>query len=208
MGSKNYSNNVFINCPFDEDYAHLREAIIFVIFDCGFIPRCALEEDNSGNVRFDKIQKLISESKYGIHDISRTELDNSTNLPRFNMPLELGVFIGAKRYGSNQQKVKNCLILDKDRYRYQTFISDIAGHDIRAHSNDQSEIITHIRNWLNSSSNRKTIPGGSEILRRYNMFKKDLPKLCEEVKITVDELTYNDYTNFISIWLKENNSSL
>lgn len=204
----NYTDNVFINCPFDDNYVHLREAMIFVIFDCGFIPRCALEEDNSGDVRFDKIQKMISESKYGIHDISRTDLNNSTKLPRFNMPLELGVFIGAKRYGSKQQKAKNCLILDKEQYRYQAFISDIAGHDIRAHLDDHKKIITHIRNWLNNSSRRTTIPGGSEILRRYNTFKRDLPMLCKEVKIEVNELTYNDYTNFISNWLKQNNSTV
>ena len=30
--------------------------MMFAIYDCGFVPRCALEEDNSGNVRFEKIQ--------------------------------------------------------------------------------------------------------------------------------------------------------
>jgi hypothetical protein len=45
-----------------------------------------------------KIEKLIEVSKYGIHDISRTEL-NAHNFPRFNMPFELGIFFGAKRHG-------------------------------------------------------------------------------------------------------------
>ena len=199
--------NVFINCPFDDEYLNLREAIIFVVFDCGFIPRCALEEDDSGNVRFEKIQKIISESKYGIHDISRTEVNKKTKLPRFNMPLELGVFIGAKKYGANRHKIKNYIILDKKQYRYQSFISDIAGHDIRSHANKQSEIIKHIRNWLNTASGRKTIPGGTEILKRYKQFRKDLPKMCIEAKIKLEELTYNDYTNFISHWLQENASN-
>ena len=38
-------------------------------------------------------------------------LDEETCLPRFNMPLELGVFLGAKRYEKNQKR-KSCL-LDK-----------------------------------------------------------------------------------------------
>jgi len=204
MASTGYATNVFINCPFDEAYLELRNALLFAVFDCGFIPRCALEEDNSGNVRFEKIQNIIAESKFAIHDISRTEIDEINQLPRFNMPLELGVFIGAKRFGDHHQKIKNCLILDREQYRYQAFISDISGHDIRAHNNDFKEAIKHVRNWLNTASGRKTIPGGSKILRRYRLFKDNLPAMCAEIPIDIDELTYNDYCNFISTWLKEN----
>ena len=202
--STSYTSNVFLNFPFDAQYLSIRNAIVFSIFDRGFVPRCALEIDNSGEVRFDRIQRLIDESKFGIHDISRTELDLSTKLPRFNMPLELGVFIGARRYGSSKHKHKNCLILDIEQYRYQAFISDIAGHDIRAHSNQTEQAINHVRNWLNSASGRKTIPGGSEIHRRFTMFESDLPVICKAIPIELDELTYNDYSNFVSGWLREN----
>jgi len=47
----------------------------------------------------DKLYGLIEACRYGIHDLSRTELDKSHQLPRFNMPLELGIFLGARRYG-------------------------------------------------------------------------------------------------------------
>jgi hypothetical protein len=199
-----YNNNVFLNCPFDDEFRPIRNALIFAVFDCGFIPRCALEIDDSGDVRFDKIQKLIAESKFGIHDISRTEKDENTKLPRFNMPLDLGIFIGAKRYGSSRQKQKNCLILDSEQYRYQAFISDIAGHDIRAHENDPDKAISHVRNWLNSASGRKTIPGGKQIQKRFEKFNSELPDMCAEIPIELDELTYNDYSNFVSEWLRIN----
>ena len=197
-----YAGNVFINCPFDKEYLILRNALLFAIFDCGFIPRCALEEDDSGNVRFNKIQKIIAECRFGVHDISRTELDDQTQTPRFNMPLELGVFLGAKHFGNKQQKGKVCLVLDRERYRYQAFISDIAGHDIRSHDNNPEKVITHIRNWLNTASGRKTIPGGRAIINRWRQFEADLPAVCEKSFIEVDELTYNDRTNFISEWLR------
>lgn len=203
MASKDYAANVFFNCPFDEKYIPLRNAMVFAIYDCGFIPRCSLEEDNGGNVRFEKIQSLIDRSKFGIHDISRTELDEGTNCPRFNMPLELGVFIGAKRFGSSHHKHKNILILDKEQYRYQGFISDIAGHDIRSHDNCSKKLITHVRNWLNDASGRRTIPGGKKIQSRYESFLTDLPEIVSEVGLEVDELTYNDYSNFVSEWLQE-----
>ena len=152
-----YTANVFVNCPFDNDYIELRNAMLFAIYDCGFIPRCALEEDNGGNVRFDKIYRLIKDSKFGIHDISRTELDVENDLPRFNMPLELGVFLGAKKFGNFSNKDKNCLIVDKELYRYQKYLSDIAGHDIRSHENRPDKLIKIIRDWLNMESGRKTI---------------------------------------------------
>lgn len=205
MALDSFTSNVFVNFPFDDDYLELRNALLFAIYDCGFVPRCALEEDNGGNVRFEKIQRLIKESKFGVHDISRTELDSTNNLPRFNMPLELGVFLGAKKYGDKRQKNKNCLILDIEDYRFQKYISDIAGHDIRGHKNDPKKVITIIRNWLGSASERKTIPGGTEIIKRYNKFRRTLPAMCATAHIEMHELTYNDYSNFISVWLQENN---
>lgn len=207
MPSTAYASNVFVNCPFDENYAPLLDAIVFTIYDCGFVPRCALEESNGADVRFDKIKNLIEDSKFGIHDISRTELDkidHCTELPRFNMPLELGVFIGAKRFGPKQQKSKNLLILDKEKYRYQIFISDIAGQDIRSHDNDVAKLITEVRNWLNTASGRKTIPGGRLIQGRYKSFQEDLPDLASALHLEPDEITYNDYSQLVSEWLQTN----
>ena len=90
------NRDVFVNCPFDTDYRPLFNAIVFTIIRSGFRARCALEADNAAENRFDKICKIISECRYGVHDISRTEVDGNPPLPRFNMPLELGLFLGAE----------------------------------------------------------------------------------------------------------------
>ena len=203
-----YTENVFINCPFDGAYLPIFHAIIFTVTDCGYSPRCSMEIEDSSEVRIDKIAKIISECKYGIHDISRTDSDKKTNLPRFNMPLELGIFIGAKRFGDDEQKKKICLILDKESYRYHRFISDIAGQDIQAHNNEESEAIRVVRNWLRSASGRITIPGGKEILRRYRLFKSALPDICEGLKLTIDEMIFNDYTAIVYEWLRGNRKFL
>jgi hypothetical protein len=121
-----YEDSVFVNCPFDDAYRSLFESIVFAVHDCGYIARSALEVDDASQVRIEKIAVIIGACRFGIHDISRTELDTATALPRFNMPLELGMFLGAKRYGRAEQKQKSCLILDVERHRYQKFISDIA----------------------------------------------------------------------------------
>ena len=201
MQLPHYNHNVFLNCPFDSDYKRLFNAMVFAVHDCGFIARCALEEEDASQVRIDKIYDIIADCRYGIHDISRTELDKNSELPRFNMPLELGVFLGAKKFGTDEQERKNCLILDKERYRYQQFISDIAGQDIQAHNNNPEEIVTVTRNWLRTASKRQTIPSGSIIWGRYQEFIRDLPQLVQECQLEVDELIFNDYTSVLAEWL-------
>src|SRR6266404_6794584 len=124
-----------------------------------------------------------SSRQYGIHDISRTEITSASGLPRFNMPLELGMFLAAKRFGVGRQRKKVCLILDSMPYRYQQFISDIAGQDIQVHNNSDKEAISVVRNWLRSASRSTVLPGGMEIYRRFQLFEQELPALCGELKL-------------------------
>src|ERR1700728_859684 len=130
-----YNKNVFLNCPFDKQYKPIFHAIVFAIFDCGYMPRCALEIQDSSEARLKRILKIIEECQFAIHDISCTTLDKKNKLPRFNMPFELGLFIGAKHFGNQQHQTKNCLILEKKPYDFQKFISDMASNDIKAHKN-------------------------------------------------------------------------
>ena len=204
MAVKEYASNVFINCPFDTEYKDIFLAIVFSVFDCNFRARCALEEEDGGEVRIEKISRIISQCRYGIHDISRTDLCEITNLPRFNMPLELGLFLGAKKYGKTEQRKKVCLIMDVEKYRYQKYISDIAGQDIRHHKNNPEECIKLVTDWLRNASKRTTIPGGKLVAERHLIFKNELPQLCDAAGIMAEELGFNDYATFVSAWIKRN----
>jgi hypothetical protein len=93
------------------------------------------------------------------------------------------------------------LILDRDNFRYQKFISDIAGQDIRAHNSTESKAISVTRDWLRNSGNAN-LPGGSEINRQYAGFKSKLPILCRRLRLNRTEMTFNDYTNIATEWLK------
>jgi hypothetical protein len=123
-----------------------------------------LEIYNSGQVRIEKIFKLIENCQFDIHDISRTELDVESKLPRFNMPLELGMFLGAQRFGAGRHKNKNCLILDREPYRYQQFLSDISGQDIAAHGGDATALIAKVRDWLNTVARARPLPADVQSL--------------------------------------------
>ena len=200
-----YERSVFVNCPFDEKYRHLFEAVVFAVHDCGYIARCSLEVDDASEVRIEKITKIISDCRFGLHDISRTETDSATGLPRFNMPFELGLFFGAKRFGRAEQKSKICLILDVEQYRYQKFLSDIAGQDIAAHDGDIGNAIRCVRDWLSDAMPKSIrIPGGKAMATRYGVFRDELPATCERIHLSIDELTFNDYLAQVEDWLKVN----
>jgi hypothetical protein len=197
--------HVFINCPFDRAYRPLLRALLFAVSDCGFRPRSALEVEDSGEVRVQKIVRIIGESPLGIHDISRVELDPFSNLPRFNMPLELGLFLGAKAYGNTDQHAKRALVLDSEPYRYQKYCSDIAGQDIRAHHNKPNVLIEIVRNWLSTTpvAQGTIIPSGSVIAKRYRTFRAALPAGCEKLRLNPRRLTYVDDVALVNSWLKE-----
>jgi hypothetical protein len=198
------TEQVFVNCPFDDGYKPIFDAIVFAITDLGFLARSAREEDDGGETRLAKIQRMIGECKYGVHDLSAVELDPRNNLPRFNMPLELGLFLGCKYYGDDAQHSKKCLILDTEQYRFQMFISDLAGIDIHAHGRSVENAIGELRSWLATESQRKSLPGGRDIFERYEIFLADFPRLCGAAKLRPAEVTFIELRQMIASWLKIN----
>jgi len=200
-----YSRNVFINCPFSPDYKPMFSAILFAVYACGFRPRCAREIADSGEIRLGKIEGIIRQSKFGVHDISYMHLDPATKLPRFNMPFELGLFLAAKSFGSTRDKAKVSLILDSGRYRYRDALSDVSGQDIASHNGDPATAIREVRDWLDSSrGGQVSLPGGSYIAEQHQTFSRELPSASRELKLDPAELTYADLCRAIESWRAEN----
>lgn len=193
----------FINCPFDAEYLPLFHAMIFTLIYCRFRPRCALELDNGADVRISKIKKIISECRFGVHDISRTELDATTKLPRFNMPLELGLFLGAQHYGGPGQDDKYCLILDRTPHRFQKFMSDIAGQDIRAHDDTTTGLIRQLRNWLKTCQSGTSMPGEIHIETHYNKFRRSFPAIADDMGLNHERIEFGDFVDIVRIWIEK-----
>jgi hypothetical protein len=193
--------DIFINCPFDYEYRPFFWAMVFVVIRSGFRARCALETDDSSENRFDKICRIIKECRFGIHDISRTELDRKSKLPRFNMPLELGMFIAAKRFGVRTQKAKRCIIFEKQKYEYHKYISDISGQDIHCHGGKMETLIEELATWLRNQARVSAVPGGKKIAREFRTFLRKIPRICAERGLQEKELTFDDYTNLVTEYL-------
>jgi hypothetical protein len=193
---------VFVNCAFDSTFKPMLDAIVFAVIRCGFEPRSALEADDASENRLAKIQRIVGECAYGIHDISRTEADGSPPLPRFNMPLELGLFLGAKRYGTAAQKRKAVLILDTEQYRYQRFMSDLAGQDIHAHGGDPLRAIAEVANWLRMQQPQQVSPGGRRIGEDYQAFRESLPNILVALDLHASDVSFSDFVAFVSRYLE------
>ncbi len=199
-----YDNSVFINCPFDESYRPLMRAVVFTVEYCGFAARSALEVEDSGETRAEKIIRLIQHSRFGIHDISRIEL-TAEGLPRFNMPYEFGIFTGFKFGGGIKQRKKATLVLDRERFRYQRFFSDIAGQDIRSHDNDPHTVIREVRGWLQAQAEKRNVYGADYIIAQFARFTELVPRLLAALRKSERDLeNYRDFHNLVTGWLADN----
>ena len=202
----NDNNHVFINCPFDKKYTELFLAIIFTVQDCGFVARCSLEKDNANEDRFAKIIRIINECDYGIHDISRIELDADNKMPRFNMPFELGLFFGAIKFGEKKNKLKNCLVLERNLHECKKYLSDLSGTDPKAHKDEPKSIIRHIRNWLYNESHNEDIPAYITIKKHYESFSKQFSVICDNSHMDCFEMPFFELIKNINQWLEDNNT--
>jgi hypothetical protein len=183
---------VFVNCPFDQDFLPLLHAILFAIHDCGFIARIAVEDTGSNETRIDKIARIIRESRLSVHDISRVELDAASDLPRFNMPFECGLAMGAIRYGGPLGR--DFLFMAAEPYQDKVTLSDLAGQDPKAHGNDPRSAIAAVRSFLSAKKLLGERTRGAEaIWTRYGSFTADLPRLAARLEITLDEMQSFDY---------------
>ena len=202
MAKATFADSVFINCPFDKQYWPLFEVILFTTLACGFWPRAAPEEVDSGDIRLSKIARIMGQSRYGIHDLSRTQLDKGSKLPRFNMPFELGIDWAFKHFGTPAQRKKKILILEERQHSVKICLSDCGGQDPIAHANSPDELLRAVRRFLIRGSGRKGIPGDLAIRTEYQKFTAMLPTLCKNAGLDPKHLDYVEYIGFARDWLK------
>ena len=120
------------------------------------------------------------------------------------MPLELGLFLAAKKFGGSNQGRKKCLIFDREPYRYQKYMSDISGQDIHAHAGKSAVLIAELAAWLRAETKDPKVPGGRAINNEFLRFEKELPLLLNAIKLAKAELTFLDYRKLAESWITGN----
>lgn len=139
------ARSVFINCPFDEEYAPLFDAVVCATVCCGFIPRSALESGTVSETRVARIVRALVGSKYSIHDLSRCTGEGSENTARFNMPLELGMAM-ARRF-LDPSSEHDWLVLVPEGHAYGQYVSDLSAYDPVAHDGSVPGVVASVMRW-------------------------------------------------------------
>lgn len=166
-----FERNIFVNCPFDKDYEPILQAILFCVLFLGFKPRIALESNDSSQNRLTKISRLIQESKYSIHDLSRSQATAVGQYYRLNMPFELGIDYGCKEYSKGPHNEKCLLVLEEVKFRYQAALSDLSGCDTEVHDGEFEKAIRVVRKWLVSEAAAERV-APAKILNGYSDFQE------------------------------------
>ena len=193
------NRNVFVNCPFDADYRPCFEALLFTIAASGYKARCALEDADGANIRFDKLRKLIRESRRTIHDLSRIELGTNA-LPRFNMPFELGLAIGAKYFGGPKLRRNSALMMVRKDYVLNAYLSDLGGNDPVAHNDSPNEVIRAVTRYLHATPQGTVLRGAQSTIARFDRFKETLPVMAAALDRAHSEVDpIKDYRVYVAL---------
>ncbi len=163
--------------------------MVFTIHECGFVARLAVEDTGGSEMRIDKITRIIRESCYSIHDISRVEGTGPSNLPRFNMPFEAGLAMGATRFEPANSHRRDFLLLDAVKHRDKMTLSDLAGQDAKSHENDPVKLVGAVRGFLAAKAKGTPMRGPTAISRRFGEFTAALPAICKSLDITPAEMS-------------------
>jgi hypothetical protein len=159
-------HSVFLNIPYDSKFEDLYLAYVVGLTQLGLKINLTLAAPNQG--RLDRIFRLIERSAVSIHDLSRIEL--SSGIPRFNMPLELGLALYHSRTTRGRHKV---FVFESKPWRMQRSTSDISGIDPQIHSKRPKGVMAGLRNIFYQADGT-TVP---EMLSSYRAVKRRMPEL-------------------------------
>jgi len=199
-----FEKNVFINCPFDNDFRQLLLGVVFTVLYLGYTPRLSLERANSAENRIDKISELIKESKFGIHDLSRLVSTDSGEVYRMNMPFELGIDYGCLKFKGGKWRKKKILMLEKERYRFQEAISDISGCDIKKHEDEVDKIISAVRDWFVTEELGRA-DSGNKVWDKFNDFQAYLydEVVEKDGHTSIDDVQVSEVIHHMNEWFAQ-----
>jgi hypothetical protein len=158
--------SVFLNVPYDKQFEDLYLAYIVGLTQLGLKINATLAVPNQG--RLERIVELIEESDVSVHDLSRIEL--SLGIPRFNMPLELGLALFRSHVTKGRHRA---FIFERKAFRTQQSTSDINGIDPQVHNGTVKGVMAGLRNIFYQSE-ETTVP---EMLSSFRAVKFKLPEL-------------------------------
>ena len=164
---------IFLNVPYDKEFEPLFLAYLVGLTGLGLLPRATLELPVSMQ-RIERIVNLIDSCDYSLHDLSRIQLTlTSPQVPRFNMPFELGMAYYKTRLSANHQ----CFIFANDHRQFEQSLSDLKGVDILQHSGDPKKLFSELVGAFDSRGQKPSVPAMLEVQQ---LLLADLNRIFEE----------------------------
>lgn len=148
------ARSVYINCPFDPNYAPVLDAVVLSILGCGYLPRIAFEDGSSDELRINRIISAIISSRYSFHDLVRCQGEGFSNLSRFNMPLELGIALGIKSILAQNDIRHEWFAVVPSHHDYSEYASNLKGYDLKEYDGSEQDLIYKIMCWLHAKPYR------------------------------------------------------
>lgn len=165
---------VFLNLPYDTPFERLYLAYIVGVTAFRLFPHITLEIPDTTR-RLDRIQALLHECRYSIHDLSRVQLfRNGSRTPRFNMPFELGLAVS---WSSLHPSRHSWFVCDTVPHRILRSMSDLAGTDINIHEGTIQGVMRELCNMFVRHSVRPEVP---DLMRIYRAVRSKLPALKQK----------------------------
>lgn len=165
-----YDTSVFINCPFDSEFAPLLEVMLFCVVRSGLTPRLSSERLEAGESRLEKILELIQTCRFSIHDLSRGVASKKGEALRMNMPFELGLDMGRRRAPDAETNNKRFIVFENHPYELKKCLSDLNGVDVAFHRNDFLLVLRNLRDFIRVEA-EKVLPGPSALEGEYYTFQ-------------------------------------
>lgn len=167
MAGKRRIESVFLNIPYDAGFEDLYLGYIVGLTQLGLRINVALAVPNQG--RLETIIELIEKSDFSVHDLSRVQV--SHGVPRFNMPVELGIALYRSHVTRGKHKI---FIFDAKQYRTQRSTSDVNGIDPQIHNGTVKGLMSGLRNIFRQTGDVTSVP---EMLASYRAVMQKLPEL-------------------------------
>ena len=116
-------DRVFLNVPYDEDYAPFLELAEVIILGAGFQPLLASDHDKEDDKeRMEGIQRAILASRASVHDLVRARGEGLHGFARMNMALEMGLGMGLRHPDTKSHLL---VALVPDGVPLELFASDV-----------------------------------------------------------------------------------
>jgi hypothetical protein len=163
--------SVFLNIPYDAAFERLYLAYIAGISAFRMLPRTTLEIPDTTR-RLDRIQALLHECRYSIHDLSRVQMPRSgPRIPRFNMPFELGLAVSWSTINPDRH---SWFVCESAPHRVLKSISDLSGTDVNIHDGTVRGLM---RELCNIFVRQPVRPDVADLMKLYRELRSAIPEI-------------------------------